>query len=210
MSEAQAKKAKEFITNRQISRMALVGSTEQNRPVIEQSYQRLLDIMQRHLMAQPFLVGDRPGRGDFGIFGQLRQLVAWDPESARVAINRAPRVVNWVERTDDLSWWPVDGDTGAGTTATRSRQPPSSCWARSDAPMRRSCWRTKRPSILEPRPLIASSMGSITAKARSRIKRSASCGCANSTTPSTAPTAPLSTKSLRAPVAKRYSTAMYL
>jgi glutathione S-transferase len=112
MSEAQAKMSKEYITNRQISRMALVGSTEQNRPAIEQSYERLLDIMQRHLISQAFFVGDRPGRGDFGIFGQLRQLVAWDPESARVAIKRAPRVVNWVERTDDLSWWPIDGDAG--------------------------------------------------------------------------------------------------
>jgi hypothetical protein len=27
-------------------------------------------------------------------------------------VQRAPRVVNWVERTDDLSWWPVDGDAG--------------------------------------------------------------------------------------------------
>ncbi len=112
MSDEQWAKAKEFITNRQIGRRALVGSTEQNRPVIEQSYERLLDLLQRHFTTRQFLVGDRPGRGDFGIFGQLRQLVGWDPESARVAVARAPRVVNWVERTDDLSWWTVDGDAG--------------------------------------------------------------------------------------------------
>ncbi len=23
-----------------------------------------------------------------------------------------PRAVNWIERVDDLSWWPVDGDDG--------------------------------------------------------------------------------------------------
>jgi glutathione S-transferase len=112
MSEHRWQRAKQFITDRQIGRRALVGSTEQNRPVIEQSYERLLDLMQLHLTAQPFLLGERPGRGDFGVFGQLRQLVAWDPESARVAIARAPRVVNWVERTDDLSWWHVDGAAG--------------------------------------------------------------------------------------------------
>ena len=112
MSDERLAKATDFITQRQISRMALVGSTEQNRPVIERSYERLLDIMQDHLRHHPFLFGARPGRGDFGVFGQLRQLVGWDPESARIAIARAPRVVNWVERTDDLSWWPIDGGNG--------------------------------------------------------------------------------------------------
>ena len=100
------------MTDRQIGRRALVGSTEQNRPVIEQSYLRLLDLLQRHLAERDFLLGDRPGRGDFGVFGQLRQLVGWDPESARIAVARAPRVVNWVDRMDDLSWWQVDGDAG--------------------------------------------------------------------------------------------------
>jgi hypothetical protein len=59
-----------------------------------------------------FLLGERPGRGDFGLFGQLRQLVGWDPESARIAIARAPRVANWVDMTDDLSWWATTGDNG--------------------------------------------------------------------------------------------------
>jgi len=44
--------------------------------------------------------------------GQLKQLVGWDPVSARIAVQRAPRVVNWVERLDDLSWLPVDGEAG--------------------------------------------------------------------------------------------------
>ena len=112
MPEHRWQKAKQFITDRQIGRRALVGSTEQNRPVIEDSYARLLDLLQQHLSTRPFLLGDRPGRGDFGVFGQLRQLVGWDPESARIAVRRAPRVVNWVERTDDLSWWAVDGSAG--------------------------------------------------------------------------------------------------
>lgn len=117
MSDDRLAKATDFITKRQISRMALVGSTEQNRPVIERSYERILDLMQNHLKVSPFFFGTRPGRGDFGVFGQLRQLVGWDPESARIAIARAPRVVNWVERTDDLSWWTVDGDSGWNTRA---------------------------------------------------------------------------------------------
>ena len=105
-------RATAYITDRQQGRMGLVGCTEANRPVIEHSYERLLDLLDAHLARAPFLLGGRPGRGDFGIFGQLSQLVGWDPESARVAIDRAPRVVHWVSVTDDLGWLPVDGDTG--------------------------------------------------------------------------------------------------
>ncbi len=91
-------------------RRALVGSTDANRPIIEDSYLRLLDLLTASLQERMFLLGDRPGRGDFGVFGQLRQLVGWDPESARIAVARAPRVVTWVDMVDDLSWWTCDGD----------------------------------------------------------------------------------------------------
>lgn len=120
LPDAAWQKAKAFITQRQIGRMPLVGSTEQNRPVIERSYERLLDLLQSHFAHDPFLFGQRPGRSDFGLYGQLRQLVGWDPESARIAIARAPRVVNWVDRTDDLSWWPTTDDGAWCTRDTLS------------------------------------------------------------------------------------------
>ena len=112
MSPEQAEAAKAFITRRQISRMAFIGSTDNNCPIIEASYLRLLDLLQASFSASHFLVGERPGCGDFGLYGQLRQLVGWDPESARIAVARAPRVVNWIDRIDDASWWRVDGDRG--------------------------------------------------------------------------------------------------
>jgi glutathione S-transferase len=102
----------EYITERQIGRRALVGSTEENKPAIEESFYRLLDMMQAHLAVAPFLLGDRPGRGDFGLFGQMTELLRWDPESVRIGLERAPRMVNWVERIDDLSWWDVEGANG--------------------------------------------------------------------------------------------------
>lgn len=111
-----------FITERQISRRALVGSTEENKPAIEQSFHRLLDMMQAHLEVAPFLLGERPGRGDFALYGQMTQLLRWDPESVRIGIERAPRMVNWVDRTDDLSWWDVDGENG---WVTRDAIPPT-------------------------------------------------------------------------------------
>lgn len=100
----------DFITNRQIERRALVGSTESNQPIIEGSYQRLLDSLQRLFGERDFVFGDRPGRADLGLFGQLSQLTKWDPTPAAVAVERAPKVVNWVDRTDDLSWLEVSDD----------------------------------------------------------------------------------------------------
>ncbi len=111
LPDAEWQQMQSYISERQIGRRALVGSTEENRPIIEDSYHRLLDLLSAHLETRMFLLGDRPGRGDFGLFGQLFQLVSWEPESAREAIDRAPRVRNWVDRRDDLSWWqtPVGG-----------------------------------------------------------------------------------------------------
>jgi hypothetical protein len=91
----------------------LVGSTDTNQPIIEISYRRLLAILQSQLDRRDFLLGDRPGRGDFGLYGQLSQLVKWDPTPMAIAARHAPKVVNWVDRMDDLSWLPVPGgDTG--------------------------------------------------------------------------------------------------
>ena len=100
----------DFITRRQIGRRALVGSTEWNTPIIEGSYRRVLAALQAQLSTRDFLLGDRPGRGDFGLYGQLSQLTRWDPTPMAVAIDIAPKVINWVERMDDLSWLDVDDD----------------------------------------------------------------------------------------------------
>ena len=108
----QARQSYEFITTRQIGRRALVGSTEENAPLIEGSYERLLDILSHLFASQDFLLGVRPGRGDFGVFGQLTQLAKWDPTPMAIAATRAPKVIHWVDRMDDLSWLPVEDDAG--------------------------------------------------------------------------------------------------
>lgn len=112
LADEDLARATRYIIDRQVGRRALVGSTEANAPVIEASYRRLLDLLQRHLGRQPFLFGDRPGRGDFALYGQLKPLVWWDPTPMAEAVTRAPRAVLWVDRVDDLSWLPVEGDDG--------------------------------------------------------------------------------------------------
>jgi hypothetical protein len=82
--------------------MALVGCTEQNRPVIEESYRFVLDTLDRHVRAIPFLFGSRPSLADFGLFGQL-QILSVDPTPMAEMRERAPDVYCWLLRLDDAS-----------------------------------------------------------------------------------------------------------
>ena len=108
----QAAEAHDFIIDRQVSRRALVGSTDANAGVIERSYERTLDLLQSHLAHHDFLCGDRPARSDFAMFGQLTPLLWWDPSPTAVAVERAPRAIMWVQWMDDLSWWKLVDDEG--------------------------------------------------------------------------------------------------
>src|SRR5262249_20224706 len=57
-----------------------------------------------HLQRAPFLLGRRPSSADFALFGQLSQLVQFDPTPTAAAAELAPRVVAWVNQLDDLGW----------------------------------------------------------------------------------------------------------
>ncbi|MBI1814038.1 MAG: glutathione S-transferase C-terminal domain-containing protein [Deltaproteobacteria bacterium] len=92
-----------MFAERQIERLRVVGSNEVTAPVIEESYVRLLRLLDAHLTHSRFLFGGRPASSDFGLFGQLTQLVGFDPTPAAIAHQDAPRVVAWVDVTEDLS-----------------------------------------------------------------------------------------------------------
>ena len=76
---------KDYVSQRQIERLWVVGSNEETAPIIDASYRRFLGAMDAHLANQPFTLGRRPGAGDFGLFGQLSQLVGFDPTSREIA-----------------------------------------------------------------------------------------------------------------------------
>ena len=104
MSRETLAKAARFFAERQIGRLRVVGSNDVTTPVIEASYRRLLTLLDAHLVAgHRFLMGARPGAGDFGFFGQLSQLAHFDPTPAAIAAAEAPRVVSWISHLDDLS-----------------------------------------------------------------------------------------------------------
>ena len=91
------------VRDRQIGRLYVVGSNDVTAPVIEASYRRFLQRFDEHIGNGPFLFGTRPAAADFGLFGQLTQLAAFDPTPAKLTADAAPRVLAWVQTVEDLS-----------------------------------------------------------------------------------------------------------
>ena len=85
-----------------MGRTSLVGSTDANRDVIEESFVRLLTLLEDHFSHFQFLLGPRPSRADFGLFGQFSQLFL-EPDSALLAAKCSPRSVIWAHQIDDRS-----------------------------------------------------------------------------------------------------------
>lgn len=103
LDTAQHQQMKQWFSERQIGRLYVVGSNERTAGVIDASYRRLLAALEERFSAQHFLLGARPGAGDFAIYGQLTQLVGFDPTPRAIAHTVSPRTVAWVDQMEDLS-----------------------------------------------------------------------------------------------------------
>jgi hypothetical protein len=102
-SEADVVAAGRAFRERQVGRLAVVGSNGTTAATIEESYVRLLDVLDACLARARFVMGSRPGAADFALYGQLTQLVAFDPTPRAMALDSAPRVVAWIDLMEDLS-----------------------------------------------------------------------------------------------------------
>ena len=91
------------IADRQINRLWVVGSNDKTAELIDQSYKRYLIILEEHLKNSPFMFGERPSSSDFALYGQLTQLVGFDPTPRDIAIRKSPRTMAWVNIMSDLS-----------------------------------------------------------------------------------------------------------
>lgn len=97
------KQMKDYFTERQVSRLYVVGSNDTTASIIDASYRRYLQAMEAHLSTQPYMLGRRPAAGDFAMFGQLTQLVGFDPTPRAIAHEYSPRTVAWTTLMEDLS-----------------------------------------------------------------------------------------------------------
>ena len=103
LDNAAHQQLKDWFTQRQVSRLYVVGSSDATADLIDASYRRFLAAMERHLSQQRFMLGNRPSACDFALFGQLSQLVGFDPTPRAIAHARSPRTVAWVDQVVDLS-----------------------------------------------------------------------------------------------------------
>ncbi len=110
VSEKEATEFAETFGQRQIDRLYVVGSNAVTGPVIEESYRRLLGLLEALLREQPFVMGGRPGSADFGLVGQLIELVQVEPASQAVAREISYRVLAWCDALEDISGIEVDED----------------------------------------------------------------------------------------------------
>ena len=102
----------DVIADRQINRLWVVGSNNDTANLIDQSYKRYLLLMENHLKYLPFMFGQRPSSSDFGLYGQLTQLVGFDPTPRNIAYKNSPRTVSWVNIMSDLSGLHDSGGIG--------------------------------------------------------------------------------------------------
>lgn len=91
------KEAADSVRKRMVGRLHFVGSSKQNRPVIEGSFHRLLDLLETHLAERPYLFGHRPAFGDFGLAAELYEC-STDPTAGTIIRESAPNVLDWCER----------------------------------------------------------------------------------------------------------------
>lgn len=75
-----------------------LGITPETIPAIEAQYLALLDRLNRHFAAHPYLLGGSPSRADYGMMGALYAHLGRDPYPAAIMQTRAPLVFRWVER----------------------------------------------------------------------------------------------------------------
>ena len=101
LSNEHLKQFKTFFADRQISRLGFVGSNDETAPIIDASYRRLLTLLETHFQSQPFLLGKRPGAGDFSVMGQFTQLIGFDPTPRAIAHELSPRTVSWLGLMED-------------------------------------------------------------------------------------------------------------
>jgi glutathione S-transferase len=87
---------------RQVGRMAIVGCTAENFPLIEASTRAVLTALEAHVTDNLYLFGTRPSLAEFGLFGQLSQL-GTDPTPQALMRADYPYTYRWLAHIDDMS-----------------------------------------------------------------------------------------------------------
>lgn len=98
--------AEDAVKSRMTGRLHHVGSSPETAPLIEGSFTRAVSLLENTLGGKKYLFGDRPCLADFGLAGQLAQLLS-DPTPGAILRDTAPKLVKWIERMENPK---VEGD----------------------------------------------------------------------------------------------------
>jgi hypothetical protein len=100
----------EQFRSRQVGRMAIVGCTAENFPLIEASTRTLLAALEAHVTDRHLFFGSRPSLAEFSLYGQLSQLGV-DPTPEAMMRADYPYSLRWLLHIDDMSG--IDGEWDA-------------------------------------------------------------------------------------------------
>lgn len=99
---------KNAIIERQTERLWVIGSSDITAELIDASFRRFIKLMDDHLSVSKFLFGDKPSSADFAFYGQLTQLIGFDPTPRKIVCDVSKRLVAWVDVMADLSGHDVE------------------------------------------------------------------------------------------------------
>jgi glutathione S-transferase len=103
-SQAETTMLAKHFAKRQISRLdSVIGLKPDQSPLVERSFLNVVRLFDKIIEQTPFLFGNRPTSGDFGIFGQFSQLVLFDPTPSKLVLSQYPRLSCWTQNFEDLS-----------------------------------------------------------------------------------------------------------
>jgi len=100
----------EHFRGRQVGRMAMVGCSRENFPLIEASTRAVLQALEDHVVNEHYLFGSRPSMAELGIYGQISQLGV-DPTAQAMMRADYPYAFRWLLHIDDMSG--IEGDWDA-------------------------------------------------------------------------------------------------
>ena len=98
--------AARLLVKRMVPRLVYSGGNETNVPQLKKSFEDLAAMLETHFQSRPYLLGQRPCFGDFGLWCNLYQ--AWtDPTANAHLEGYAPTLVRYIKRMLDPE---VEGD----------------------------------------------------------------------------------------------------
>jgi glutathione S-transferase len=133
-----------------------LGATPQTIPAIEASYEALLGELDAHFAHHPYLLGDRPSIGDYGLIGPLYAHLYRDPASGALMKRLAPHVADWVERVHNppapgAGDFLADDDIPDSLLPVLRRQMREQMLVLADTAIRLADWREQNPGETPPR-----------------------------------------------------------